>query len=176
MSALRAVGVLFLTITFLLLYFSKCWAAEGEPIPGAEIYVELEPDDEPICDGETNGEGEYIFSVLLPGYSIPSGPDIPGITVSVTIPAKAWDLLGKKLNRAGLSGTYVCILTVKVNNKTYQQKFSAVRNDPKSVDIYSCKLSQKIPNMFSDAKGGGAQKITMTLHLNCSAFQPSTRH
>lgn len=37
---------------------------DGEPIPGAEIYVELEPDDEPIAHGTTNGNGEFTFQVL----------------------------------------------------------------------------------------------------------------
>jgi hypothetical protein len=35
----------------------------GEPVPGAEIYVELEPDDEPIFNGTTNEEGEFVFTI-----------------------------------------------------------------------------------------------------------------
>lgn len=34
----------------------------GEPIPGAEIYVELEPDDEPIAFGQTGEDGTFHFS------------------------------------------------------------------------------------------------------------------
>jgi hypothetical protein len=171
MSKSRVFGVLLVLSAVLLFFHSK--SSAGEPIPGAEIYVELEPDDEPICNGETNGEGEYSISSVLPSST---GPSITGIRVSLTIPIKAWDLLGKKLNKGGLPGTYVFTLTVKVNNKTYQQKFSAVRNDPKFLDVYSCNLSQKIPNMFTSAKGEGAQKVAMTIGLHCSAFQPSSRH
>ncbi len=35
----------------------------GEPVPGAEIYVELEPDDEPIANVITNDEGEFSFVI-----------------------------------------------------------------------------------------------------------------
>jgi hypothetical protein len=33
----------------------------GEPVPGAEVYIELEPDDEPIINVPTNEEGEFMF-------------------------------------------------------------------------------------------------------------------
>jgi hypothetical protein len=33
----------------------------GEPVPGAEVYVELEPDKEPIANIETNNYGEFMF-------------------------------------------------------------------------------------------------------------------
>ncbi|OFX26802.1 MAG: hypothetical protein A2033_05645 [Bacteroidetes bacterium GWA2_31_9] len=49
----------------------------GEPIPGAEITLEQEPDDEPISNTETNSNGEYLFSGLIAAeYSIVV--DIPG--------------------------------------------------------------------------------------------------
>lgn len=49
--------------------------AEGEPIPGAEIYVELEPDDVPILNVDSDTSGNYFASGL------PAG--IYGITVDI---------------------------------------------------------------------------------------------
>ncbi|WP_040432840.1 carboxypeptidase-like regulatory domain-containing protein [Chlorobium ferrooxidans] len=43
----------------------------GEPVPGAEIYVELEPDDQPIVCSETNESGEFSFSSLPQGVQLP---------------------------------------------------------------------------------------------------------
>lgn len=51
----------------------------GEPVPGAEVFVELEPDDQPIANVQTNNEGEFIFS-------FPSGVKVPEVgTLSITI-------------------------------------------------------------------------------------------
>jgi hypothetical protein len=45
-------------------------AIPGEPVPGGEIYIELEPDDEPIIPVD-NGEGDFTFTGLEPGtYSV----------------------------------------------------------------------------------------------------------
>jgi hypothetical protein len=38
----------------------------GEPVPGAEIYVELEPDDEPILNVTADGDGYFEFTELPP--------------------------------------------------------------------------------------------------------------
>ena len=38
----------------------------GEPVPGAEVYIELEPDDEPIFNTTTDENGYFEFSELPP--------------------------------------------------------------------------------------------------------------
>lgn len=63
--------------------------AEGEPIPGAEIYVELEPDDEPVANFTTDSTGSYdIVGVQNGTYSIhvdiPGYPMIETYTVTIT--------------------------------------------------------------------------------------------
>ena len=59
-----------LLIIFSFLLFSNFPAQKsiGEPVPGAEIYIELEPDDEPIANVSTdeNGEFSFISEVELP--------------------------------------------------------------------------------------------------------------
>lgn len=59
-------------------YLGSGAKAEGEPVPGAEVFVELEPDDEPITYSTSTNNGEYSIT------NIPSGRyslyvDISGI-------------------------------------------------------------------------------------------------
>ena len=51
--------------------------AVGEPVPGAEIYIELEPDDEPIMNSTTDENGEYEF-VEIPNGNYSLRVEIPG--------------------------------------------------------------------------------------------------
>jgi hypothetical protein len=56
----------------------------GEPVPGAEIYVELEPDDEPIINTTTNDSGFYYVSGLEGGNTYSMSVDIPGLPMIST--------------------------------------------------------------------------------------------
>lgn len=56
----------------------------GEPVPGAEIYVELEPDDEPIINTTTNDTGFYFVSGLEGGNTYSMSVDIPGLPMITT--------------------------------------------------------------------------------------------
>lgn len=59
----------FLTILLFTFSTSKIVRMDmGEPVPGAEVYVELEPDDEPIvcCSGGTGGNGQYLLALPAP--------------------------------------------------------------------------------------------------------------
>jgi len=58
---------LFLTIFILLLLCIKSYAAMGEPVPGAEIYIELEPSDEPFKKCKTDHQGKCQFTNLKKG-------------------------------------------------------------------------------------------------------------
>jgi len=60
---------------------SKSTNDYGEPVPGAEIYLEQEPEGEPIASGPTDENGEFHL------YNIPDGNytlfvDIPGLNMS----------------------------------------------------------------------------------------------
>lgn len=73
------------TITGKLHYlrFSKSLKTVGEPVPGAEIYIEQEPSDEPIANTTTDTAGVYTFDQLSDGtYSI--YVDIPGVDMVST--------------------------------------------------------------------------------------------
>lgn len=56
----------------------------GEPVPGAEIFIELEPDDQPITNTTTNDTGFYIVPGLAGGNSYSMTVDIPGLPMIST--------------------------------------------------------------------------------------------
>ncbi|MBI5219168.1 MAG: T9SS type A sorting domain-containing protein [Bacteroidia bacterium] len=58
--------------------------AMGEPVPGAEVYVELEPDDEPIANTQTDTSGNYGFGGLPAGNDYTMSVDIPGLPLVST--------------------------------------------------------------------------------------------
>ena len=60
----------------------------GEPVPGAEIFIELDVDpDEPIANVTTNEDGEFsIFTSTGQAYS--SLPSIGTFIFTITIPRK----------------------------------------------------------------------------------------
>lgn len=66
----------------------------GEPVPGAEIYIELEPDDEPIANVTTNNEGEFEFA-FPPGIKIPLKGEF---TLTITPPKKTMGSKTKKIS------------------------------------------------------------------------------
>jgi hypothetical protein len=47
---------------FFLSLGSWGYVLAGEPVPGAEIYIELEPGDEAIVKGETGSKGEFMLT------------------------------------------------------------------------------------------------------------------
>jgi hypothetical protein len=80
-----------LLISASLFSFSTCMA--GEPVPGAEILIEQEPNDEPIAQAISNNHGEFMFS-------FPEGMKIPksGIfKITITPPQKLKGSNAKKL-------------------------------------------------------------------------------
>lgn len=56
----------------------------GEPVPGAEIYLEQEPEGEPIASSESDENGEYDFEGLLTNRSYSLSVDIPGFPLIQT--------------------------------------------------------------------------------------------
>jgi hypothetical protein len=57
--------------------------AAAEPVPGAEIYIELEPDDEPIINVPTNENGEFELVSLPQGTVLPETGHIQATVFAV---------------------------------------------------------------------------------------------
>lgn len=94
MKTFKIVFVVFLIFSMAIPeLFSAQSEASGEPVPGAEVYVELEPDDEPIANVTTNSEGEFEFS-FPPGIKIPQKGEF---SFTITPPKKKLSSKTKKV-------------------------------------------------------------------------------
>jgi hypothetical protein len=65
----------------------------GEPVPGAEILIEQEPNDVPIAQVQTNSNGEFTFS-------FPDGMKVPDkgtFKITIVPPKNLTGLKAKKL-------------------------------------------------------------------------------
>jgi len=58
--------------------------ATGEPVSGAEVFLEQEPDDEPISNTASNSTGHYEFDSIPVGYTYRLNVDIPGFPLMST--------------------------------------------------------------------------------------------
>lgn len=119
MFALNSFKLLLLSIFVLLFCFNKSQAqtkAMGEPVPGAEILVEQEPNDVPITHCITDKNGEFEFS-FPKGYKLPSSGEL---TLTIT-PPKTSGAKDKELNGTEIGGrkypTTKQKITVKFNTK-----------------------------------------------------------
>lgn len=87
--------ILYAIILLLSLSFgSFSFSLAGEPVPGAEILVEQEPNDVPIASAVTNKDGEFSFT-------FPSGIKIPknGIfKITIKPPKNLKKSVAKKLS------------------------------------------------------------------------------
>jgi hypothetical protein len=145
-------------IYFAALLFTFCFQSKlfaGEPVPGAEIYVELEPDDEPIIPVD-NGEGDFTFTGLEPGtYSvIVSLPSISMLSVYTNEKANEYPKIKE-------SGYY------HKKNQYFLSKnkslFFIQLKDFKSIDLKSINVASK------QIKGKDSKNKTCILKFNASA-------
>jgi hypothetical protein len=58
---------------------AKGFMEVGEPVIGAEVFIEQEPNDEPIAQGSTTSTGSYYFGNLAEGEAYSIHVDIPGL-------------------------------------------------------------------------------------------------
>lgn len=82
----------------------------GEPVIGAEVFVEQEPNDEPIANGFTDQDGSFSFS-FPPGMKIPKK-----LTISIKI--KFPEYLSKNVT------PIPCQLKIIAGGKTYSKNIT----------------------------------------------------
>lgn len=94
-----------LLFLFSLITKVEAQKAQGEPVPGAEIYIELEPDDEPITNVITNEDGEFEIVFSNSDNNLPNVGNLPsmGTFVFTVKPSKSfalkYKLIDKKLQK-----------------------------------------------------------------------------
>ena len=114
------------------------FAAAGEPVPGAEIYIELEPYDQPVGHGITDAAGKYLFK-----------PQKTGIhCITIAIPRAFLKANAKKTYHLG---TYHFRAYVKSGNRTTSHQFTvpakALSDNPKSVLKDGGPFSESLSNI-----------------------------
>ncbi len=70
--------------TVIMLTGTKSTEATGEPVPGAEILIEQEPNDIPVQSAHTDSSGKYTFTGLVAGSGYKLLVDIPGFSMLST--------------------------------------------------------------------------------------------
>jgi hypothetical protein len=67
-----------------IIYGDGISKSAGEPVPGAEVFVEQEPNDEPIANTETDTLGEWTIPNIPIGTGYKLYVDIPGLPLMST--------------------------------------------------------------------------------------------
>jgi hypothetical protein len=118
------------TINGYIAYYSNT-KSMGEPVPGAEVYIEQEPNDQPLSYSETDTSGFYQFDSVAVGNDYHLFVDIPGfplISTYTDIDVTNNDTLFPDLNfyvdtAAGNEGIYTDSVTyVKNENFDFSYK------------------------------------------------------
>ncbi len=155
----------------------------GEPVPGGEIYIELEPDDEPICNDTTNDEGDVSFYAIISPPEIPNIPVLPVISVYVTLNDKIITDLNKILlekspvrKNSQPFGKYNFVLTTSVEKQKIEKKFVVDIKDNEALKSLSksksgpfkITLPKITPEQFKASRG--KVKVPVTLNLTLASF------
>ncbi|HBZ26146.1 MAG TPA: hypothetical protein DEO54_07900 [Rikenellaceae bacterium] len=150
----------------------------GEPVPGAEIYIELEPDDEPILNNPTDEWG-YVESELP--VSPPGTPGTPGTSVTPVI--NIWVTISEKiilsLNKSPKPfAKYTFTVTTKSGNlKTARTFVVDVKDNTTLKSIGKTKngpFKQTLPKIsaeqFTAAKG--KVKVPINIKVELTSVKP----
>ncbi len=108
----------------------------GEPVPGAEVYIEQEPNDEPVANSETDINGDYHFGDIGFGNGYNLTVDIPGFPLIETytdINITSIDTVFGDLNfyvdtSSGSEGIYVDEVSSIDNNDKIQVSYQIYPN------------------------------------------------
>ena len=174
----------------------KSTTAMGEPVPGAEVFLELEPDEQPIANTETDSTGNYGFAnVGANSYSIrveiPGFPMISTYAIDVTdedtlfidrifyvdtTASDGWiDTLGND------SSSFVAsFVNENVNMKLYPNPFvenikfeyNLTKQNNVAIDIYDV-LGNKIETLINDKQMEGEYSYTFkakSYNLNSGTY------
>lgn len=166
---------LILSICILLLLCGKSQAAMGEPVPGAEVYIELEPDDQPIANGPTNTEGE--FSGFIP-INPPPAPAPKGIKIFIKFPEKTWKYLATKAKKTDHLGTYHFKMVTTVANKKYEKAIEFNIKTPQDIKRLSMNRSGPYAGSLSNIEEGSTKslpqkstrKIPIRIRITCTGI------
>ncbi len=112
-------------------FYSNDAKSNGEPVTGAEIYIEQEPNDEPLANTSTNQDGEWTVSNIPTGTGYHIIVDIPGLDqistyedLYITPNDTAQNNLNFVVDTTSGGGIYIDTITsvISLNNQSLQIK------------------------------------------------------
>ncbi len=122
---------------------------EGEPVPGAEIYIELEPDDEP------HHPSEGLTGVYRTMINVPASTDTRPryFEMSVLLTETSFPRIEQQGRVFVGSGIYIFGVVTSINGKVSYNQFAVVVNEPTTeISIYSGPFSQSISNIEDNGR------------------------
>ena len=146
-------GVLLLVSVVLFVNRVNLHAATGEPVPGAEVYIEQEPNDDPIANTGSDSNGNFEFNGL---YGLEEGK----YSVYIRIPGTKG--LKKKLAKKKLIHIRFEIGKIRkkgteiVVSKTILIKTGKTRKGRK-IKNFSFKLKEDVLFQSNASKAGGSK-------------------
>lgn len=179
-SSNKCFGIL---VAILVIFFglSKVHAQQkstGNPVSGGEIYIELEPDDNPIViNNPTNENGVVTGNIVI---NQPPAQKPRKIKIFIKYPEKVWNDLAKKFKKADLVGEYKFSLEVTIGGKVVMVKNLPPTIIKKGDDLnsmakmksgpYEASLSNIEDNIFKPAPSGD-KKVPVTIKLMCTGVK-----
>lgn len=121
----------------------------GEPVPGAEVYIELEPDDEPLVNlGSGSGSFEDWVIIEQPSDTLPRV-----LEMTVMLTKESFPLIqGLGSSYVG-SGIYIFGVETSFNSKRYFNEFAVVVNEPTAdIAYFSGPFSQSLSNIEDNGR------------------------
>ena len=161
---------LLLSGTLIMLSAQRVCGAVGEPVPGAEVFVELEPDDAPVAHFVTNAAGVVTGEITL---KAPVRKNTI-LKISIKYPKGVWKPLATKFNKASLVGTYSFRRTLKVGGKSLEGKMTTQISTPEDTQAKSAVASGPYSESLSNIEDNLApnatypRKIPFTFTLMCT--------
>ncbi len=176
-----------------LQYINSDKSILGEPVKGAEIYIELEPDDEPILNTTTDSSGYYSFSNLPENNFYKINIDIPGIPLISTYESLSFSDENNITNLnffvdtttsgggiwkdSSLFADYIFFNLNKINifpnptNGLLSIKYQVLKTTPLSIDIIDV-FGKNLLTVFSGVKQEGffEEKISLDKEISRSGY------
>lgn len=132
---------------------TKMWRAVGEPVEGAEVFVEQQPNDNPVANTNTDVNGYWEANNLEENYSYNIHVDVPGLpllstysNIPVTSTNSDYENLNFYVDTTGqYDGIFIDTL-VGIGGKTAEVKMTVFPNPVK--DIVNVSISSGADVVF----------------------------
>ncbi|MBN2682168.1 MAG: VCBS repeat-containing protein [Bacteroidales bacterium] len=139
------------------IYYVSLTKDIGEPVPGAEIYLEQEPEGEPIASTETDNDGNYDF-IDVPGGNYSLTVDIPGFPQVNT-----YDITVSEDDTTFTDLNFLVDTTAgdqNIDTSTFTVGISSFENEKFNISVYPSPFKENI-DVKVELKSSAIVKLTL---------------